>query len=1211
MATRSTSRERYSFANLDERLEMPDLLDIQRRSFEHFLKVGLAETFRDISPIEDFSGNLRLELEYDPEDELLCPPPKFTVEECREKGHTYQSSILVRARFSNRSTGEIREQLVFMGDFPMMTEKGTFIVNGTERVVVSQLVRSPGVIFEPGERYRLRNLSKHQLVKGTIHPQRGEWLEFDVEQKPGKDVTAGTRVARKRRMSVFTLLRALGYDEEHVPGFLDRFVQHFDFLEGQWDKERPIAPTQNEALVEIYKRARPGEPPSLESARGYFKNAFFDPKRYDLSRVGRYKIDRKLGDELAKLDANFGKGTRAAGEFFKADIDDPNKRPVESDPNETNVLRPNEVLAAISYMLNLVKQEPGYRLDDQDHFANRRIRSVGELIQNQVRIGLSRMERVVRERMSTQDVESITPQSLINIRPVSAAIKEFFGTSQLSQLMDQVNPLSGLTHRRRLSALGPGGLSRERAGFEVRDVHFSHYGRMCPIETPEGPNIGLIGALSTYAKVNEYGFIETPYRVVKNGKVTSEVRYMPADEEEKYVVAQANTPISADGTFLQDKILVRRAPQAASLEQLKGMLEAENFFGATTDILLVEPDKVDLIDVSPKQIVSVATALIPFLEHDDANRALMGANMQRQAVPLVRTEAPYVGTGIERKVASDGADLILATDDGEVTEVSGSQITVMYSSLGKRVYHLHKFRRSNHNTCVNQVPRVIQGQKVKKGDLIADGPSTDHGELALGKNLLVAFMPWEGYNFEDAIILSDRLVKDDVLTSIHIHEYVIDARDTKLGPEEITRDIPNLSDDILRDLDDRGVIRVGAEVSPGDVLVGKVTPKGETELTPEERLLRAIFGEKAREVRDTSLKVPHGESGKVIHVSVIDRDEGGELNPGVNQMVKVLVAQKRKIRFGDKLAGRNCNKGVIYKILQQEDMPYLADGTPVDVILNPLGVPSRMNVGQVLEAHLGYAARWGWTDGDRAIGEAPIRGTESKTRPSTSPATFISTPVFDGANWDEVEKSGKHPTIVDVFAKLNPEATDGRRLIQSDGKTTLYNGRTGEAYDNPIMVGFMYILKLSHLVDDKIHARSTGPYSMITQQPLGGKAQFGGQRFGEMEVWALEAYGAAYCLQELLTIKSDDVLGRVKVYEAIVQGKNIPEPGIPESFKVLMKEMQALCLNVEVLAKDGSEIEMKEIDEELFATTESLGIDISRPERGSDQDDRERASFRR
>jgi len=1211
LATRLSSRERYSFANLDERLEMPDLLDIQRKSFEDFLKKGLAETFRDISPITDFSGNLILELTFDPTDERHLGDPKFSPEECREKGHTYQAPVSVLGTFKNRMTGEIRETLVYLGDFPIMTEKGTFIYNGTERVVVSQLVRSPGVIFEPGERYRLRNLTKHQLVKGTIHPQRGEWLEFDVEQKPGKDVTAGTRVARKRRMSVFTLLRALGYDEEHVPGFLDRFVQHFDFLQGQWDKERNIAPTQNEAMVEIYKRARPGEPPSLESARGYFKNAFFDPKRYDLSRVGRYKIDRKLGDELAKLDSIFGKGTRAAGSMFKADVDDPNKRAVESDPNDLNVLRPNEVLAAISYMLHLVKQEPGYRLDDQDHFANRRIRSVGELIQNQVRIGLSRMERVVRERMSTQDVESMTPNSLVNPRPVSAAIKEFFGSSQLSQLMDQVNALSGLTHRRRLSALGPGGLSRERAGFEVRDVHFSHYGRMCPIETPEGPNIGLIGALSTFAKVNDYGFIETPYRVVKNGRVTNEVRYMAADEEEEYVVAQANTPVNSDGTFLQSKILVRRAPQAASLEQLKGMLEAENFYGATTDVLLVSPEAVQLIDVSPKQIISVATALIPFLEHDDANRALMGANMQRQAVPLIRTEAPYVGTGIERKVASDGADLILATDDGEVTEVAGSQITVQYKNDGKRVYHLAKFRRSNHNTCVNQVPRVIEGQKVAKGDLIADGPSTDQGELALGKNLLVAFMPWEGYNFEDAIILSDRLVRDDVLTSIHIHEYTIDARETKLGPEEITRDIPNLSDDILRDLDDRGVIRVGAEVNPGDVLVGKVTPKGETELTPEERLLRAIFGEKAREVRDTSLKVPHGESGKVINVSVMDRDNGGELPPGVNQMVKVLVAQKRKISVGDKLAGRHGNKGVISKILPQADMPYLADGTPVDIILNPLGVPSRMNVGHLLEAHLGYAARWGWEHDGRSIGDAPIRGTESKTRPSTKPATFISTPVFDGAHWDETEKSGKHPTIVNIFENLNPESVNGDRLIQTDGKTTLYNGRTGEAYDNPITVGYMYILKLSHLVDDKIHARSTGPYSMITQQPLGGKAQFGGQRFGEMEVWALEAYGAAYCLQELLTIKSDDILGRVKVYEAIVQGKNIPEPGIPESFKVLMKEMQALCLNVEVLAKDGSEIEMKEIDEEVFSTTESLGIDISRPERGSDQDDRERASFRR
>jgi DNA-directed RNA polymerase subunit beta len=833
---------------------------------------------------------------------------------------------------------------------------------------------------------------------------------------------------------------------------------------------------------------------------------------------------------------------------------------------------------------------------------------VGELIQNQVRIGLSRMERVVRERMTTQDPESITPASLVNIRPLQAAIKEFFGTSQLSQLMDQVNALSGLTHRRRLSALGPGGLSRERAGFEVRDVHFSHYGRMCPIETPEGPNIGLIGALSTYARVNEFGFIESPYRKVENGKVSGKVVYMPADEEEKYVIAQANTAVNPDGTFSDAKVLVRRSPQAASLEDLKRMLEAESFFGATTDILYVSPSEVDYIDLSPRQIVSVATGLIPFLEHDDANRALMGANMQRQAVPLIRTEAPYIGTGMERRAAMEGADLIVAIDDGEVTEVSGSQIIVQYKNAGRRVYHLHKFRRSNHNTCVNQIPRVSQGQTLKKGDLIADGPSTDNGELALGKNLVVALMPWEGYNFEDAIILSDRLVRDDVLTSIHIHEYTVDARDTKLGPEEITRDIPNLSEDILRDLDERGVIRVGAEVGPGDVLVGKVTPKGETELTPEERLLRAIFGEKAREVRDTSLKVPHGESGKVIHVSVLDRDDGGELAPGVNQMVKVLVAQKRKISVGDKLAGRHGNKGVISKILPQADMPYLADGTPVDIILNPLGVPSRMNVGQVLEAHLGYAARWGWTnpDGTR-IGDEPIRGTETKTRPSTAPAKFIATPVFDGAHWDETEQAGKHPTIVKILENLNPESTKfSSPLVKTTGKTTLYNGRTGEPYDNDITVGVMYILKLSHLVDDKIHARSTGPYSMITQQPLGGKAQFGGQRFGEMEVWALEAYGAAYCLQELLTIKSDDVLGRVKVYEAIVKGENIPEPGIPESFKVLMKEMQALCLNVEVLGTDGSEIEMKEIDEEVFNTAEALGINISRPERGSDEDDRER-----
>ncbi|MEI6743023.1 MAG: DNA-directed RNA polymerase subunit beta [bacterium] len=1193
VASHSLSRDRYSFANLGEALEIPDLIAVQRESFEWFVRQGLAEAFADISPIKDFSGNLQLELEFDPTDEDLCPPPKFTMEECRERDMSYASSIFVRARFLNGYTGEIKEQVVFMGDFPKMTEKGTFIINGTERVVVSQLVRSPGVIFEPGERFRLRNLSKHQLVKGTIHPYRGEWLEFDVEQKPGKDVTAGTRVARKRRLGVFTILRALGYDEEGAPGFLDRFVAHFDFLEGQWEKERNIAPTRDEALVEIYKRARPGEPPTLESARAYFENAFFENRRYDLSRVGRYKLNRKLGGELESLQKNFG---LTADQLDLPAVDQP-------------VLAKCEVLATISYMLHLVKQEPGYRLDDQDHFANRRIRSVGELIQNQVRIGLSRMERVVRERMTTQDVEAITPQTLINIRPVVASIKEFFGTSQLSQFMDQVNPLSGLTHRRRLSALGPGGLSRERAGFEVRDVHFSHYGRMCPIETPEGPNIGLIGALSTFARVNEFGFIESPYRKVVNGVVTDQIVYMAADEEENYTLAQANTLLNADGTFKAERVLVRRSPQTASLEDLRKMLEAESFFGATTDIALVPGTEVDYMDVSPKQIVSVATALIPFLEHDDANRALMGANMQRQAVPLIRAEAPYVGTGMELRAGRDGADLLLALDDGTVTEVSGRGITVQYDTLGKKRYNLAKFRRSNQDTCINQVVRVREGQKVNKGDLMVDGPSTDLGELALGKNLLVALMPWEGYNFEDAIILSERLVKDDVLTSIHIHEHEVDARDTKLGAEEISRDIPNLSDDILRDLDDRGIIRVGAEVGPGDVLVGKVTPKGETELTPEERLLRAIFGEKAREVRDTSLKVPHGESGKIIDVKVFSRENGDELPPGVNQLVRVYVAQKRKISVGDKLAGRHGNKGVISKILPIEDMPYMDDGTPVDIILNPLGVPSRMNVGQVLEAHLGYCARWGWTDPKTNSGNTigtPIRGTETKTRPTTPPATFIATPVFDGAHWDEEDIHNSHPTIQTILENITPDGVDGQRLIQKTGKTLLRNGRTGEVYDNPITVGYMYILKLSHLVDDKIHARSTGPYSMITQQPLGGKAQFGGQRFGEMEVWALEAYGAAYCLQELLTIKSDDVLGRVKVYEAIVKGENIPEPGIPESFKVLMKEMQALCLDVEVLAADGAEIEMGNMDDDIFRATEALGIDISRPERGTDDDDRER-----
>jgi DNA-directed RNA polymerase subunit beta len=1192
VTTRAATRDRYSFGNLEEVLDLPDLIAIQRESFRWLLDEGLAQTFRDISPIKDFTETLQLELEFDPNDEDLRPPPKFSVEECKEKDMTYGAPIFVRARFMNANTGEIKEQTVFMGDFPMMTDKGTFIINGTERVVVSQLVRSPGVIFQPGERFRLRNLSKHQLVTGTVHPYRGEWIEMDVEQKPGKDVTAGARVARKRRISIFTLLRALGYDEENHPGFLQRFVDYFDFLEGQWEKDAEIAVTQEEALLEVYKRARPGEPPTVESARAYFRNAFFEPRRYDLSRVGRYKLNRKLGPELDFLERQFG-----------LTLD----RPEDDQP----VISQCEMLAATTYLLNLAKGEPGYRLDDQDHFANRRIRSVGELIQNQVRIGLSRMERVVRERMTTQDVEAITPLTLINIRPVVAAIKEFFGTSQLSQFMDQVNPLSGLTHRRRLSALGPGGLSRERAGFEVRDVHFSHYGRMCPIETPEGPNIGLIGGLASYARVNPFGFIESPYRVVTNGTVTKEIVYLTADEEELYVVAQANAPIDADGRFTKERVLVRRSPQAASLQDLRLQLEQEVFFGATTEISSVPPEEVQMMDVSPKQIISVATALIPFLEHDDANRALMGANMQRQAVPLLRAEAPYIGTGMEKRCATDAADMLLAEDDGTIIELDGDHIVIDYKKLGQQNIRLKKFERSNQDSCISQKVRVGQGDKVKKGDLLADGPSTDVGELALGKNLLVAFMPWEGYNFEDAIILSERLVKDDVLTSIHIKEHEIDARDTKLGPEEITRDIPNLSDEILANLDERGIIRVGAEVGPGDVLVGKVTPKGETELTPEERLLRAIFGEKAREVRDTSMKVPHGEVGKVIDVKVFNRDDAHELPPGVNQLVRVYVAQKRKISVGDKLAGRHGNKGVISRILPIEDMPFNADGQQVDIILNPLGVPSRMNVGQVLEAHLGYCARWGWDVNGAVVGDAPVRGTETKTRPTTKPSTFIATPVFDGAKWDEYELAGDKPVIRDILQNLNPESKDGEtRLIQADGKQTLYSGRTGEPFDNPIMTGYVYILKLAHLVDDKIHARSTGPYSMITQQPLGGKAQFGGQRFGEMEVWALEAYGAAYCLQELLTIKSDDVLGRVKVYEAIVKGENIPEPGIPESFKVLIKEMQALCLNVEVLSHDGQEIEMRELDEETFRTVEELGIDLQRPERGSDEEDAARAAAR-
>ncbi|MGA8296036.1 MAG: DNA-directed RNA polymerase subunit beta [Acidimicrobiales bacterium] len=1188
MSSRFRTPERFSFANLDEVLELPDLVAVQRDSFNWFLNRGLAETFDDISPIEDFTGQLQLKLEFDPTDVDLRPEPKFSIEDCKAKDMTYAAPIFVRAQFMNASTGEIKEQTVFMGDFPMMTPQGTFVINGTERVVVSQLVRSPGVIFQPGR-------DAKTVVTGTIHPYRGEWIEFDVEAKPGKDVNAGTRVARKRRLSLFVLLRALGYEDE---AFLERLVRHFDFLAGQWEREREIIPTRDDALLEIYKRARPGEPLSLEAARAYFENAFFSSRRYDLTRVGRYKLNRKLGPEIEKI-----------ATILDVDLERPKP--------DQGVLSPSEILAAATYMLHLANGEPGYRLDDQDHFANRRIRSVGELIQNQVRIGLSRMERVVRERMTTQDVEAITPQTLINIRPVVAAIKEFFGTSQLSQFMDQHNPLSGLAHKRRLSALGPGGLSRERAGFEVRDVHTSHYGRMCPIETPEGPNIGLIGHLATYARVNEYGFIETPYRKVQDGRVTDEIVYLAADEEEEYVIAQASATLDDQKRFVNERVLVRRGPQGAGVR----VGATATSYGTTSEVDFVPPSEVDLMDVSPKQIVSVSTALIPFVEHDDANRALMGANMQKQAVPLIVPESPFIGTGIEARAAKDAGEVILAEGAGRVTEVSGDAVAIEYRpgqkdhlgiNLGTKRYPVAKFLRSNQNTCINQKVLVSESDEVHEGDVLADGPSTHNGELALGKNLLVAFMPWEGYNYEDAIVISERLVRDDVLTSIHIEEHEIDARDTKLGPEEITRDIPNLSEEILADLDERGIIRIGAEVGPGDVLVGKVTPKGETELTPEERLLRAIFGEKARDVRDTSLKVPHGESGKVIAVRVFSRDDAHELPPGVNQLVRVYVAQRRKISEGDKLAGRHGNKGVVSKILPIEDMPYAADGTPVDIILNPLGVPSRMNVGQVLESHLGYAARWGWDEGQgSSTGESPARGNEKKTRSKTEPAVWISTPVFDGAHWDEETEAGRHPTMKSIFEHLhNDAADDTERLIQPDGKMVLFNGRTGEAYDNPISVGYMYILKLAHLVDDKIHARSTGPYSMITQQPLGGKAQFGGQRFGEMEVWALEAYGAAYALQELLTIKSDDVLGRVKVYEAIVKGENIPEPGIPESFKVLIKEMQSLCLDVEVLGASGEEIEMREIDEDVYRTAEELGIDISRPERGSDEEDARRAAER-
>jgi len=1134
-------RDRVSFAKIDEVLPIPDLVGIQRESFDWLLRDGIREVLEEVSPIQDFTEQFQLSFKTHQFREI-----KHSEEDCRDKDVTFSAPLFVQAEFINKATGEIKEQEVFMGDFPMMTERGTFIINGTERVVVSQLVRSPGVYFSR----ELDKTSDKDVFVAKVIPSRGAWLEFDVDKKD----TVGVRIDRKRRQNVTVLLKALGFSEQ-------RILDAFDGAEAvKLTLEKDHVQTPEEALEDIYRKLRPGEPPTAESARTLIENLFFNPKRYDLARVGRHKVSKKLGGAPAPLPAMLRAAHKALAELDVPDrlnSEQPRFRVWgdlqrgESDGGHKYkpILTYEDILKAVRYLVKLHAGEEGYDPDDIDHFGNRRLRSVGELIQNQIRIGLSRMERVVRERMTTQDVEAITPQTLINIRPVVASIKEFFGTSQLSQFMDQTNPLAGLTHKRRLSALGPGGLSRERAGFEVRDVHPSHYGRMCPIETPEGPNIGLIGSLSTYARINAYGFVETPYRRVEAGRVTDKIDYLSADEEDKHVIAQANALLRPDGRFTESSVLVRRK-------------------GGEVDS--VPPEEVDYMDVSPKQIISVAAALIPFLEHDDANRALMGANMQRQAVPLLKSEAPLIGTGMEFRAAVDAGDVVLADEAGTVDDVAADEIVLRTAKGELKSYRLEKFRRSNQGTCMNQAPVVKVGDNVVKGQVIADGPSTEAGELALGRNLVVAYMPWEGHNYEDAIIISERLVKEDMLTSIHIEEHEVDARDTKLGAEEITRDIPNVSEEILKDLDERGIVRIGAEVNPGDYLVGKVTPKGETELTPEERLLRAIFGEKAREVRDTSLKVPHGESGKVIGVRVFTRDEGDELPPGVNQLVRVYVAQKRKISDGDKLAGRHGNKGVISTILSEEDMPFLADGTAVDIILNPLGVPSRMNLGQILEAHLGWAA---------------LNGFKVNGQDHPGPV-WVSSPVFDGARETE---------ILQALANTHP-GREGTKMVDDVGKAVLFDGRSGEPYEEPVTVGVAYIMKLLHLVDDKIHARSTGPYSMITQQPLGGKAQFGGQRFGEMEVWALEAYGAAYALQELLTIKSDDVLGRVKVYEAIVKGENIPEPGIPESFKVLIKEMQSLCLNVEVRSSSGEEIELRETDEDVFRAAEELGIDLSRRE---------------
>jgi DNA-directed RNA polymerase subunit beta len=1132
-------RTRRSFARLDKVLEVPNLIDIQRRSFAWLTDTksgGLRETIDDITPIEDYTGNLAVDF-----GEFRFDDPVAPIDECREKDLTYARPLNVTVAFVNRETGEIREQQVFMGDFPWMTEWGTFIINGTERVVVTQLVRSPGAyVMEPKD-------SEKQVFIANLMPARGSWLELEIDKK-GK---VFVRIDRKRKLPVTVLLRAMGYESDE---------EILKLFEGSLYVRTTIAAdtegtkTEEGALIELFKKQRPGEPPSVDNARALLNQLFFDPKRYDLTRVGRYKLNKRLGLEI-DLD------TRV---LTREDIIALIKELVTLPRDLGMPEEPDEEIKDFAAEAVMMPREPiEDRLDEYEDFGNRRLRTVGELIQEAFRVGLYRMERVVRERLTTEDADTITPQTIVNIRPVVAAQKEFFGSSQLSQFMDQTNSLAGLTHRRRLSALGAGGLTRERAPIEVRDVHPTHYGRMCPIETPEGPNIGLIGSLSSFATVSEFGFVETPYRVVKDGVVTDEVVRLDATEEEDKVIAQANTP-------MDEKTKKLRGPDVLCRTQ-------------AGQYVTVKPKDVDLMDVSPDQIWSVATAMIPFLEHDDANRALMGSNMQRQAVPLLKTEAPLIGTGMERRAALDTGDVILADNAGAVASVDAEQI-VVESKDGKDIYELQKFMRSNQGTLIHQKPRVLSGQRVKAGEVLADGASTSEGEMALGKNLLVAFMSWEGYNFEDAIIISRRIVQDDELSSIHIEEYEIDARTTKLGDEEITRDIPNRSEESLRNLDDRGIVRIGAEVDSGDLLVGKVTPKGETELTAEEKLIRAIFKEKAREVRDTSLKVPHGEGGVVIDVKTFSRDAGDDLAPGVNDLVRVFVAKKRKIAEGDKLAGRHGNKGVISKIVDEQDMPFLEDGTPVDVILNPLGVPSRMNLGQILETHLGWVAANGWyDDGSQARKESEGNGGR----------VYVATPVFDGATVEDVDEAlvrwqDEHKGRISM--EVDKSARPGAR---ASGKLMMFNGRTGEPFAQKVTVGYMYILKLLHLVDDKIHARSTGPYSLVTQQPLGGKAQFGGQRFGEMEVWALEAYGAAYTLQEMLTIKSDDTVGRVKAYEAIVKGENIAEPSIPESFKVLLKEMQSLALDVNVVSEEGQRAELREEDDDLLRAAEELGIDLS------------------